>query len=176
MDLEQSVTVRKQAADVDIIELSQLQPIDRNELAVEPKLLVDDAAKAAADFAKRELFVISFIRDKMTLPVPTARIMSVGMCKLAEPPNASSTRPRSIDCFARAAIARLAASPQEVSQNNKNGDDTENNDEAIRRERRPRIRHVTCRQGHYGGNQITKNGHRIHCRLLMSTPARHSWP
>jgi hypothetical protein len=45
--------------------------------------------------AKRELFVISFIKDKMTLPVPTARIMSVGMRKLAEPPSASSTRPRS---------------------------------------------------------------------------------
>src|SRR5215203_1228632 len=94
----------------------------------------------------------------------------------SSPVRAPTRLGRARSTVARAAIARLAAAPQEVSQNNKNGDDTENNDEAIRRERRPRIRHVTCRQGHYGGNQITKNGHRIHCRLLMSTPARHSWP
>ena len=36
--------------------------------------------------AKLELFVISFIKDKMTLRVPTAKIASVGMRKLAEPP------------------------------------------------------------------------------------------
>src|SRR5690349_14007258 len=36
--------------------------------------------------AKLELFVISFIKDKMTLRVPTAKIISVGMRKLAEPP------------------------------------------------------------------------------------------
>ena len=36
--------------------------------------------------AKLELFVISFIKDKMTLRVPTAKIVSVGMRKLAEPP------------------------------------------------------------------------------------------
>ena len=35
---------------------------------------------------KLELFVISFIKDKMTLRVPTAKIASVGMRKLAEPP------------------------------------------------------------------------------------------
>lgn len=35
--------------------------------------------------AKLELFVISFIKDKMTLRVPTAKIVSVGMRKLAEP-------------------------------------------------------------------------------------------
>jgi CarD family transcriptional regulator len=33
---------------------------------------------------KMELFVISFIKDKMTLRVPTAKIMAVGMRKLAE--------------------------------------------------------------------------------------------
>src|SRR4029453_12882891 len=33
-----------------------------------------------------ELFVITFIKDKMTLRVPTAKIASVGMRKLAEPP------------------------------------------------------------------------------------------
>lgn len=36
--------------------------------------------------AKLELFVITFIKDKMTLRVPTAKIVSVGMRKLAEPP------------------------------------------------------------------------------------------
>jgi len=35
---------------------------------------------------KLELFVISFIKDKMTLRVPTAKIVSVGMRKLAEAP------------------------------------------------------------------------------------------
>jgi CarD family transcriptional regulator len=34
--------------------------------------------------AKLELFVISFIKDKMTLRVPTAKIVAVGMRKLAE--------------------------------------------------------------------------------------------
>jgi CarD family transcriptional regulator len=36
--------------------------------------------------AKLELFVISFVKDKMTLRVPTAKIVSVGMRKLAEGP------------------------------------------------------------------------------------------
>ena len=35
---------------------------------------------------KLELFVINFIKDKMTLRVPTAKIVSVGMRKLAEGP------------------------------------------------------------------------------------------
>ena len=35
---------------------------------------------------KLELFVINFVKDKMTLRVPTAKIASVGMRKLAEPP------------------------------------------------------------------------------------------
>ena len=34
---------------------------------------------------KLELFVISFAKDKMTLRVPTTKVMSVGMRKLAEP-------------------------------------------------------------------------------------------
>jgi CarD family transcriptional regulator len=33
-----------------------------------------------------ELFVINFVKDKMTLRVPTAKITAVGMRKLAEPP------------------------------------------------------------------------------------------
>src|SRR5471032_1071013 len=35
--------------------------------------------------AKLELFVINFVKDKMTLRVPTAKIVAVGMRKLAEP-------------------------------------------------------------------------------------------
>jgi CarD family transcriptional regulator len=35
---------------------------------------------------KLELFVINFVKDKMTLRVPTAKIAVVGMRKLAEPP------------------------------------------------------------------------------------------
>ncbi|WP_408094309.1 CarD family transcriptional regulator [Rhodoplanes sp. SY1] len=35
---------------------------------------------------KLELFVINFVKDKMTLRVPTAKISAVGMRKLAEPP------------------------------------------------------------------------------------------
>jgi CarD family transcriptional regulator len=36
--------------------------------------------------AKLELFVINFVKDKMTLRVPTAKIVTVGMRKLAEAP------------------------------------------------------------------------------------------
>ena len=36
--------------------------------------------------AKLELFVINFVKDKMTLRVPTAKIASVGMRKLADGP------------------------------------------------------------------------------------------
>jgi len=36
--------------------------------------------------ARLELFVINFIKDKMTLRVPTAKIVSVGMRKLADAP------------------------------------------------------------------------------------------
>jgi CarD family transcriptional regulator len=35
---------------------------------------------------KLELFVINFVKDKMTLRVPTAKIVTVGMRKLAEAP------------------------------------------------------------------------------------------
>ena len=35
---------------------------------------------------KLELFIINFVKDKMTLRVPTAKIATVGMRKLAEPP------------------------------------------------------------------------------------------
>jgi CarD family transcriptional regulator, regulator of rRNA transcription len=36
--------------------------------------------------ARLELFVINFVKDKMTLRVPTSKVTSVGMRKLAEPP------------------------------------------------------------------------------------------
>jgi CarD family transcriptional regulator len=36
--------------------------------------------------ARLELFVINFVKDKMTLRVPTAKVASVGMRKLAETP------------------------------------------------------------------------------------------
>src|SRR5579872_4278626 len=36
--------------------------------------------------AKLELFVINFVKDKMTLRVPTSKVASVGMRKLAETP------------------------------------------------------------------------------------------
>ena len=36
--------------------------------------------------ARLELFVINFVKDKMTLRVPTSKIASVGMRKLAEAP------------------------------------------------------------------------------------------
>ena len=35
--------------------------------------------------AKLELFVINFVKDKMTLRVPTAKVANVGMRKLSEP-------------------------------------------------------------------------------------------
>jgi CarD family transcriptional regulator len=35
---------------------------------------------------KLELFVINFVKDKMTLRVPTSKVAAVGMRKLAEPP------------------------------------------------------------------------------------------
>jgi len=44
---------------------------------------IDDQEVAGA---KLELFVINFVKDKMTLRVPTAKIVSVGMRKLAEGP------------------------------------------------------------------------------------------
>ena len=35
--------------------------------------------------ARLELFVINFMKDKMTLRVPTAKVANVGMRKLSEP-------------------------------------------------------------------------------------------
>jgi len=52
--------------------------------------------------AKLELFVINFIKDKMTLRVPTAKIVSVGMRKLAE----AAGQARARDAEGRARIKR----------------------------------------------------------------------
>jgi hypothetical protein len=41
-----------------------------------------------------ELFVINFVKDKMTLRVPTAKISATGMRKLAEQPIARAGNPQ----------------------------------------------------------------------------------
>ena len=38
-------------ADIHVVELAQLDAVDRHQLAVEPQLLLDDSAEAAADVA-----------------------------------------------------------------------------------------------------------------------------
>jgi CarD family transcriptional regulator len=67
---------------------TQRQGFKTNEFIVYPahgvgQILAIEEQEVAG--AKLELFVISFIKDKMTLRVPTAKIVSVGMRKLAEP-------------------------------------------------------------------------------------------
>jgi CarD family transcriptional regulator, regulator of rRNA transcription len=68
---------------------TQRQGFKTNEFIVYPahgvgQILAIEEQEIAG--AKLELFVITFIKDKMTLRVPTAKIVSVGMRKLAEPP------------------------------------------------------------------------------------------
>jgi CarD family transcriptional regulator len=68
---------------------TQRQGFKTNEFIVYPahgvgQILAIEEQEIAG--AKLELFVISFVKDKMTLRVPTAKIVSVGMRKLAEPP------------------------------------------------------------------------------------------
>jgi CarD family transcriptional regulator, regulator of rRNA transcription len=68
---------------------TQRQGFKTNEFIVYPahgvgQILAIEEQEVAG--AKLELFVINFIKDKMTLRVPTAKIVSVGMRKLAEPP------------------------------------------------------------------------------------------
>jgi CarD family transcriptional regulator, regulator of rRNA transcription len=68
---------------------TQRQGFKTNEFIVYPahgvgQILAIEEQEIAG--AKLELFVINFIKDKMTLRVPTAKIASVGMRKLAEPP------------------------------------------------------------------------------------------
>jgi CarD family transcriptional regulator len=68
---------------------SQRQGFKTNEFIVYPThgvgqiVAIEDQEVAGA---KLELFVINFVKDKMTLRVPTAKIASVGMRKLADPP------------------------------------------------------------------------------------------
>src|ERR1041385_5971598 len=68
---------------------TQRQGFKTNEFIVYPahgvgQILAIEEQEVAG--AKLELFVITFIKDKMTLRVPIAKIASVGMRKLAEPP------------------------------------------------------------------------------------------
>ena len=68
--------------------LTQRQGFKTNEFVVYPahgvgQILAIEEQEIAG--AKLELFVISFMKDKMTLRVPTAKVANVGMRKLSEP-------------------------------------------------------------------------------------------
>src|SRR4030095_13979297 len=68
--------------------LTQRQGFKTHEFVVYPahgvgQILAIEEQEIAG--AKLELFVINFIKDKMTLRVPTAKIINVGMRKLSEP-------------------------------------------------------------------------------------------
>jgi CarD family transcriptional regulator len=68
--------------------LTQRQGFKTNEFVVYPahgvgQILAIEEQEIAG--AKLELFVISFIKDKMTLRVPTAKVANVGMRKLSDP-------------------------------------------------------------------------------------------
>jgi CarD family transcriptional regulator len=68
--------------------VTQRQGFKANEFVVYPahgvgQILAIEEQEIAG--AKLELFVIDFIKDKMTLRVPTAKVANVGMRKLSEP-------------------------------------------------------------------------------------------
>ena len=63
--------------------LTQRQGFKTNEFVVYPAHGVGQILEIAG--ARLELFVINFMKDKMTLRVPTAKIANVGMRKLSEP-------------------------------------------------------------------------------------------
>lgn len=68
--------------------LTQRQGFKTNEFVVYPahgvgQILAIEEQEIAG--ARLELFVISFIKDKMTLRVPTAKVINVGMRKLSDP-------------------------------------------------------------------------------------------
>lgn len=68
---------------------TQRQGFKTNEFIVYPahgvgQILAIEEQEVAG--CKLELFVINFVKDKMTLRVPTAKIAAVGMRKLAEGP------------------------------------------------------------------------------------------
>ena len=68
--------------------LTQRQGFKTNEFVVYPahgvgQILAIEEQEIAG--AKLELFVINFMKDKMTLRVPTAKVANVGMRKLSDP-------------------------------------------------------------------------------------------
>jgi CarD family transcriptional regulator len=68
--------------------VTQRQGVKANEFVVYPahgvgQILATEEQEIAG--AKLELFVINFMKDKMTLRVPTAKVANVGMRKLSEP-------------------------------------------------------------------------------------------
>jgi CarD family transcriptional regulator len=68
--------------------LTQRQGFKTNEFVVYPahgvgQILAIEEQEIAG--ARLELFVINFIKDKMTLRVPTAKVVNVGMRKLSDP-------------------------------------------------------------------------------------------
>ena len=68
--------------------VTQRQGFKTNEFVVYPahgvgQILAIEEQEIAG--AKLELFVINFMKDKMTLRVPTAKVANVGMRKLSEP-------------------------------------------------------------------------------------------
>ena len=68
---------------------TQRQGFKTNEFIVYPahgvgQILAIEEQEVAG--ARLELFVINFVKDKMTLRVPTSKVASVGMRKLAETP------------------------------------------------------------------------------------------
>ncbi len=68
--------------------VTQRQGFKANEFVVYPahgvgQILAIEEQEIAG--AKLELFVINFIKDKMTLRVPTAKVANVGMRKLSDP-------------------------------------------------------------------------------------------
>jgi CarD family transcriptional regulator len=68
--------------------LTQRQGFKTNEFVVYPahgvgQIMAIEEQEIAG--ARLELFVISFMKDKMTLRVPTAKVANVGMRKLSEP-------------------------------------------------------------------------------------------
>jgi CarD family transcriptional regulator len=88
----QAVKVAAKAAAPKVEEVkkpaTQRQGFKTNEFVVYPahgvgQILAIEEQEIAG--AKLELFVINFIKDKMTLRVPTAKIVNVGMRKLSEP-------------------------------------------------------------------------------------------
>ena len=92
-EVKAAVAVAKPAAVAPRVEEPKKAPTQRqgfktNEFVVYPahgvgQILAIEEQEIAG--AKLELFVINFMKDKMTLRVPTAKVANVGMRKLSEP-------------------------------------------------------------------------------------------